>query len=173
MSTSMPVSSKPSSLLRSLAEAWSSRLLISNTVWALAGYGLRLVIQAALFIIIARCLGVKQYGGFIGATALIGVLSPFVGLGSGFVLIKNVARDKTLFAEYWGNGLLVTMISGVGLFVACLFPFTLAGEPSMHWASTTSGSLTILANPMTHPSTGTIPPLLCFTIAMDVRTPHY
>lgn len=117
MSTNIPASSKPRSLLRSLAETWSSSLLISNTVWVLAGYGLRLLIQAAYFIIIARCLGVKQYGGFVGATALISLLSPFVGLGSGLVLIKNVARDKTLFAEYWGNGLLMTMISGVGLFV--------------------------------------------------------
>ncbi|MGO8732878.1 MAG: oligosaccharide flippase family protein [Terriglobia bacterium] len=114
----MPGSSKPTSLLRSLAETWSSSLVISNTVWVMAGHGVRLLIQAAYFIIIARCLGVKQYGAFIGATALISVLVPFVGLGSGFILIKNVARDKALFAEYWGNGLLITMVSGVGLFVA-------------------------------------------------------
>jgi len=112
----MPASSKPRSLLGNLAETWSSSLLISNTVWVLAGYGLRLLIQAAYFIIIARSLGVKQYGAFIGATALIGVLVPFVGLGSGLVLVKNVARDKTHFAEYWGNGLLITLFSGLGLF---------------------------------------------------------
>ena len=117
VSTSMPASSKLGPLLRSLAETWSSSLLISNTAWVLAGYGVRVLIQAAYFIIIARSLGVKQYGAFIGATALIGVLSPFVGLGSGFLLIKNVARDKTLFAEYWGNGLLITLFSGVALFV--------------------------------------------------------
>jgi O-antigen/teichoic acid export membrane protein len=115
MSNKTPASNSRS-LLQSLAETWSSSLLISNTVWGLGGYGLRLLIQAAYFLIIARCLGVKQYGGFIGATALVGLLSPFVGLGSGFLLIKNVARDKTLFVEYWGNGLLITIVSGVGLF---------------------------------------------------------
>ena len=112
----MPLSSKVRRLFHSLCQTWSSSVLISNTAWVIAGYGLRLLIQGAYFVIIARSLGVKQYGAFIGATALIGVLSPFVGLGSGFVLIKNVARDKTLFAEYWGNGLLVTLLSGVSLF---------------------------------------------------------
>jgi len=83
-----------------------------NTVWGLAGYGLRLILQAAYFIIIARCLGPKQYGAFIAATALTGVISPFVGLGCGPLLIKNVARDRHLFSEYWGNGLVMTLLSG-------------------------------------------------------------
>ncbi|MGA2074195.1 MAG: oligosaccharide flippase family protein [Terriglobia bacterium] len=83
-----------------------------NTMWGLAGYGLRLVLQAAYFIIIARCLGPKQYGAFIAATALTGVISPFVGLGCGSLLIKNVARDRRLFSEYWGNGLMMTLVSG-------------------------------------------------------------
>jgi O-antigen/teichoic acid export membrane protein len=86
-----------------------------NTVWGLAGYGLRLMLQAAYFIIIARCLGPKQYGAFIAATALGAVISPFVGLGSGNLLIKNVARDARLFHEYWGNGLLMTLLSGLAL----------------------------------------------------------
>jgi O-antigen/teichoic acid export membrane protein len=113
------------SFFRNLAERCSSSLLFSNTGWVLAGYGLRLLIQAAFFIILLRCLGVEQYGGFIAAVALINVASPFVGVGGGFVLIKNVARDKTLFAEYWGNGLLMTLISGAALFPAlsslCIF----------------------------------------------------
>ena len=86
--------------------------LARNTLWALGGYGLRLLIQAAYFVIIARCLGPEQYGGFIAATALANVISPFVGLGSGNLLVKNVARDRRLFPEYWGNGLMMTVVSG-------------------------------------------------------------
>ena len=75
-----------------------------NTMWALGGYGLRLLIQAAYFIIIARCLGAKNYGAFIAVTALISTVAPFAGLGSGNLLVKNVARDKKLFpVACWGN----------------------------------------------------------------------
>ena len=81
-------------------------------MWGLAGNGLRLVVQAVYFIVIARCLGPKQYGAFIAVTALTGVISPFVGVGCGPLLIKNVARDRRLFSEYWGNGLMMTLVSG-------------------------------------------------------------
>ncbi len=91
-----------------------------NTVWALSGYGLRLLIQAVYFVIIARSLGPNQYGGFVAATALTAVISPFVGVGTGNLLVKNVARDQSLFRDYWGNGLLMTLASGI-LFMAVVF----------------------------------------------------
>jgi O-antigen/teichoic acid export membrane protein len=90
-----------------------STRLGQNAMWALGGYGLRLVIQAAYFIIIARCLGAGNYGAFIAVAALISAISPFVGLGSGNLMVKNVARDKTLFQAYWGNGLLMTACTGL------------------------------------------------------------
>jgi O-antigen/teichoic acid export membrane protein len=93
-------------------EEQMARPLVRNTLWSLGGYGMRLLIQAAYFIIIARCLGPGQYGSFIAATALTAVISPFVGLGCGALLIKNVSRDRRLFPEYWGNGLTVTLVSG-------------------------------------------------------------
>ncbi len=101
--------------LRSWIAGQFSSSLAQNTLWALGGYGLRLVIQAAYFIVIARYLGPGQYGGFVAATALANLIAPFVGLGSGNLLIKNVARNKSLFAEYWGNGLVVTLVSGLAL----------------------------------------------------------
>ena len=84
-----------------------------NAAWALSGYGLRLLLQAVYFVIIARSLGVNQYGGFVAATALVAVVSPFVGIGTGNLLVKNVARDQNVFVDYWGNGLLMTLVSGV------------------------------------------------------------
>ena len=83
-----------------------------NAIWALSGYGTRLLIQAAYFVIIARCLGPAQYGTFIAVTAIIGAISPFVGLGCGNLLVKNVARDRSIFQVYWGNGLVMTFVSG-------------------------------------------------------------
>jgi len=90
-----------------------STSLGQNMMWALGGYGLRLIIQAAYFIIIARCLGAGNYGAFIAVTALISAISPFVGLGYGSLIVKNVARDKNLFQVYWGNGLLMTASTGL------------------------------------------------------------
>src|ERR1700733_4976010 len=77
-----------------------------NTMWALGGYGLRRLIEVANFIIIARWLGAGNYGAFIAVTALISTVAPFAGLGSGNLLVKNVARDRKLFAACWGDGLL-------------------------------------------------------------------
>jgi O-antigen/teichoic acid export membrane protein len=101
-------------LRESVKKAFASALA-RNTIWGLAGYGLRLLIQAVYFVVIARCLKPAQYGGFVAATALAGLISPFADLGSGNLMIKNVARDKAAFPEYWGNGLIVTLIFGTFL----------------------------------------------------------
>ena len=95
-----------------------SSSLGQNTAWALAGYGLRLLIQTIYFIIIARYLGPAQYGGFVAVTALASVISPFVGVGSGNLLVKHVSRNKTMFSECWGNGLFLTFLSGTLLAAA-------------------------------------------------------
>lgn len=91
-----------------------------NTVWMLCGQGLRLVIQALYFVLIARSLGASGYGAFIGVVALVGIVYPFGDLGSGGLLVKNVSRDKSLFPAYWGTALVRTAASSSVLFVAVL-----------------------------------------------------
>src|SRR5438067_1213911 len=93
-------------------------VLARNTLWMIVGQGLRLVIQAAYFTIIARSLGASNYGAFIGVVALVGIVFPFGALGSGNLLVKNVSRDKTLFATCWGQALLITLACTSLLFVA-------------------------------------------------------
>jgi O-antigen/teichoic acid export membrane protein len=84
--------------------------------------------QAAYFVIIARTLGVAKYGEFVGITALVAIVSPFVGLGSEILLVKNVAKDRGLFAVYWGNSLLIVLATGaisialLGLIAPLLLP---------------------------------------------------
>src|SRR5271170_1766413 len=89
--------------------------LARNSVWMFLGYGVRIIVQAGYFVLIARALGVHEYGAFVGATALINIVTPFGGVGSGNLLVKNVARDKSLFAVYWGNALLLIAVSGLVL----------------------------------------------------------
>jgi O-antigen/teichoic acid export membrane protein len=94
--------------------------LAKNTLFMYAGSGVRLVLQAIYFVLIARALGPSQYGAFIGAVALIGIATPFASLGFGGILIKNTARDRERFAESWGNALWITAIGGSLLIVLVL-----------------------------------------------------
>ena len=95
-------------------------VLARNTAWMTLGQAFRLVIQALYFIEIARSLGVRNYGAFIGVVALVGIVYPFGSLGSGNLLVKNVARRRSLFADYWGRALAVTAAFGTVLIVVVL-----------------------------------------------------
>jgi O-antigen/teichoic acid export membrane protein len=94
--------------------------LVRNTTWMFLGQGVRNVLRACYFLLIPRFLGTEQYGAFIAVTALIAIVAPFASFGIGYVLVKNVARDRNLFAPYWGNTLLVTLVSGLILVSASI-----------------------------------------------------
>jgi O-antigen/teichoic acid export membrane protein len=84
-----------------------------NTMWMTVGQGMRLVIQALYFVEIARSLGSRNYGAFLSVVALVGIVFPFGSLGSGNLLVKNVARDRTKFPSYWGSALAFTLCMGL------------------------------------------------------------
>jgi O-antigen/teichoic acid export membrane protein len=92
--------------------------LARNTVWMMGGQGLRLIIQAVYFIEMARSLGVRNYGAFVGVVAMVGIVYPFASLGSGNLLVKNVSRERGLFSAYWGRALTFTAICGTLLLIA-------------------------------------------------------
>lgn len=98
-------------------QAFISRLrqssLVRNTLWFLGGNGVRLLLQAAYFVLIARALGVAQYGAFVGTVALMALVAPFSSWGTGFILMKNVVRDRRKFAHYWGAAFCLTVAAGV------------------------------------------------------------
>lgn len=94
--------------------------LARNTMWMFLGQGLRLVVQALYFIEIARSLGAANYGAFIGVVAFVGIAFPFGALGSGNLLVKNVARDRNAFPSYWGRALATTGVVSSILLIALL-----------------------------------------------------
>jgi O-antigen/teichoic acid export membrane protein len=96
------------SLIRSL----NQNVLARNTFWMLGGQGVRLLLQAVYFILIARALGAQQYGAFVGAVSLVALIAPFSSWGAGFILIKEVARNRSTFCQYWGAALGVTVLAG-------------------------------------------------------------
>jgi O-antigen/teichoic acid export membrane protein len=79
---------------------------------------LRLIIQAAYFVLIARSLGPDAYGAFVTVVAIAALLGPFSGLGTANLFIKNVRSGKREASICWGNGILLTVLSGT--FLSCL-----------------------------------------------------
>ncbi len=114
------VASQATGLSRFLPAWLNSGTLGRNTIWMFMGHGMGILIKAGYFIIIARILGPGQYGAFAGVVALISILAPFATCGSGNLLVKNVSRDHSLFRQYWGNCLLLTLVSGTLLGLAAL-----------------------------------------------------
>jgi len=84
------------------------------------GQGLRLIIRAAYFVLIARSLGPTAYGAFAAVVALASVLGPFSGMGTTNLFIKDVRSGKREAVICWGNGLLITVVSGSVLTVVVL-----------------------------------------------------
>lgn len=103
--------------------------LARNTGWMLVGLGLKLVIQALYFTVIARSLGAQNYGAFIGVVGLVGIMSPFGTLGSENLLVKNVARDARQFKKNLALALSTTLSSSSILFglVVLIAHFLLPG----------------------------------------------
>jgi O-antigen/teichoic acid export membrane protein len=86
--------------------------LARNTLWVALGQVLRVGVQAAYFVLIARSLGSREYGAYVGVLAIVAIAAPFASLGSGNLLIKHVARTPNSFARCWGKALATTMLTG-------------------------------------------------------------
>ena len=104
--------------LRSQFRTLQASSLARNAGWMLAGQGMSLVLQAGYFILLARLLGVKEYGTFVGAFAFVSLVAPYSALGSGLLFVRYVSSDAENFAVYWGNILFATF--GVGSLLTIL-----------------------------------------------------
>ena len=94
--------------------------IVRGTFWMFLAQGMRIFVQGAYFVLIARTLGSEQYGAFVGVAALVGLISPFCSLGSQHILVKQVSRQRHLLPEYWGNALFMTLVSSVILAIVTL-----------------------------------------------------
>ncbi len=100
---------------------WAHTVLARNALWVALGQVLRVGSQAVYFVIIARALGARDYGAYVGVLAVVAVAAPFASLGTGNLLIKHVARTPHLFARQWGRALATTLLSGTMLLAVVLF----------------------------------------------------
>jgi O-antigen/teichoic acid export membrane protein len=87
----------------------------------LLGQGANFFLQGATFILLARLLGVTEYGIFAGAFALVNIVTPYSALGASMLFMRYVSADRSKAPIYWGNTLIVT--SAVSAVIAGAFFF--------------------------------------------------
>jgi O-antigen/teichoic acid export membrane protein/glycosyltransferase involved in cell wall biosynthesis len=108
------IKSRAVARLKSLHSSnWKNSTLFKDSSNLCLGQGIKLALQGVYFLCIARSLGPAQYGAFAAVTAMVGIVSPYVGLGCGNLFLKNVRAGKRDATLCWGNGLVVTLITGL------------------------------------------------------------
>jgi O-antigen/teichoic acid export membrane protein len=124
--------------LRGLSQHWAAR----KASWLLLGQGVNFFLQAAYFILLARLLGVTEYGIFAGAFSLVNIVAPYSKLGSNLIYMRYVTADRSKAAVYWGNALFITASISLVLAVA----FSLIGPAVTHVQSRTIFLVLVLGN---------------------------
>ena len=93
--------------------------LSRNAGWILSGQVIGFGLQAVFFVLLARFLGVTEYGRFAGALALVTIVMPYSPLGAGMIFMRYVTKQPSTAAVYWGNSL--TIIVTTSLIIAGAF----------------------------------------------------
>ncbi len=119
-----------------LLAAFKTRGLLRDTAHLAIGQGFRLIIQAVYFVLVARSLGPNAYGAFVTVVALAALLGPFSGIGTPNLFIKNVRSGKRAASLCWGNGILLTVLSGSLLAALALGLTYLIRLPTGTWVVT-------------------------------------
>ena len=99
--------------VRRLAARAAGSRLARNSAAGLVLQVLRLGVQAAYFVALARALPVAGYGAFVGAAGLVGLAAPFAAWGAGDLLVQRVAREGAPFARAWGEALRTVAVAGM------------------------------------------------------------
>ncbi|NJL48286.1 MAG: oligosaccharide flippase family protein [Leptolyngbyaceae cyanobacterium SM2_5_2] len=106
------------------------KAFVRDSLWMLFSRALKAIIQTVYFMLVARSLGAENYGTFEGVKAIWAIVFPFVGLGTGEVMVQNVSRHHDQFAEEWGKAIQAILIS-VLISLVTLFPLTLLLLPGV------------------------------------------
>lgn len=116
---------------------WRPGTLLRNTFLASGWNVARILVQAGSLVLMTWVFGAKGYGTLAGVTALYITLAQFVGLGSGVVLVRHLARNSDEPAArmlatqraYLGSGLLAFVLvwpCSIAVFGDAMPPYALA-----------------------------------------------
>jgi len=115
-----------------------------------AGFGLRTLGQAVVFLVVARVLGVEAYGAYSAVLALAMTLGGFTGLGASVIMLRDTARDPGVFAESWGRTLAAWLLTAPVLFAVYLLLTWLILPEGTGWVAVVCmGAAEILLAPLT------------------------
>jgi O-antigen/teichoic acid export membrane protein len=89
--------------------------LARDTLSMSASTGLRSMIQSAVFLIVARMLGVADYGAYAAIMALSSTFGCFTGWGTHSLLVRDVSRDPSSYPGAWGRALGAIAVSAPAL----------------------------------------------------------
>jgi len=90
--------------------------LAKGTLAMTAGMGLRTLGQAAVFLIVARVLGVTDYGAYSAVLALATALGGLSGMGVPIVMLRETARETNAFGQNWARALAALLLTVPVLF---------------------------------------------------------
>ena len=104
----------------------SSLILANASFRAFADVAGKLA-SAALYVLVARKVGASEYGVFVFALSLVGIVVTFGQFGQDTVLVREVARDHRRLDEYYSNALLSRLLLSVPPLLIALAVAALAG----------------------------------------------
>jgi len=104
--------------------------IAKNTITLLISQAVVSIFGLILSILIARKLGDIQYGKYAFAVAFTGIFCTFVGLGYGMLMIREVARDKSLIRKYFGNVTAIYLVTSIVTNVILIITINLLHYPT-------------------------------------------
>jgi O-antigen/teichoic acid export membrane protein len=117
--------------------AWRPGRLAKGTLAMTAGMGFRTLAQAVIFLIVARVLGIADYGAYAAVLALSTTFGCFSGWGTHALMVRDVSCDHYCFAAAWGRALTAIFISS---------PILLVIYIAVAWAALPAGvSMAVIA----------------------------
>ncbi|MEZ8341243.1 oligosaccharide flippase family protein [Vibrio cyclitrophicus] len=87
----------------------------------LSGNVLKIIIQSILFLVLARFLGVEDFGLFSVCISVAGILCAFDALGTGTVLLKKISRNKCEFESKVATVMLIHIVTALLLIFLYVF----------------------------------------------------
>jgi O-antigen/teichoic acid export membrane protein len=122
-------------MMASYLRAASKSRLITNYVYYLTDFGLRIGVQIVYFIIISRALGAASYGIFASISTIGALMSYFAALGSEQTLMRRTSGRPHEVPTAFGHSLVCLSLSVLpaGLVCYCAVKFVLHSQASP-WA---------------------------------------
>lgn len=96
--------------------------LARNAGWLFFGRGLSVALQGVYLVMVGRLLGSSEYGIYVGALAMVTILSQYSSLGTPELFFRYVGVDPKKFSVYWGMVLSITFALGT-IFVGIMAVF--------------------------------------------------